>query len=484
MGESDGINLRLGFNPSIRIESRPLRLTSNVGVLLLREIDDIFGISSFIDSKIVDPRNPALITHPFIELLRCRLYLMAQGWRDQDDADALRHDPALRIAVSNRSGRAPLEVPSPDEGEPNGLASQPTHSRVIVHLSSDHNRGVLGKAIFNCGTEHYLKVVSPKREENTLDIDSFSVAAYGTQPGSAYNGYYHMRCFHPIVVFLADTGDIIGAQLRAGNVHTANGVQDFLFPIITQFEEKVGSVTIVRGDAGFPEEGLIGGLEAKKIGYNFRIKRNKKLDAAAEPFVKQFKAKPCGQAFHELEYGAQAWTKTRRLVLVIIEIPGKEDPNYFFLLTHWSLAERSGEQVLEHYRERGSAEGLIGEFKSRLTPALSSTNRSKSTYKGEPVEKHGTPRDAEQANAVTFMLFVIAYNLLNIARQVSSQPEVDEGNSRWSIGRLQERVLGIAARLIFTGRRIIVQISEVFRDHWIRAVAGLEKLRAQLVNSS
>src|SRR5258708_39469370 len=96
------------FNRSIRIEARPDRLTGEAGAIILREILDRSGIVRWLVERLEDPRRPDLVTHPLAELLRTAILLRAQGWRDQDDADALRDDPALRLAVSQRRGVAPL----------------------------------------------------------------------------------------------------------------------------------------------------------------------------------------------------------------------------------------------------------------------------------------------------------------------------------------------------------------------------------------
>ena len=133
MGDSVG-EIRPTFNGSLHVECREDRTTAEGGVVLLREIDDFAGLTAWLAEKLHDPRDPEKLVHPIVELLRTRLYLLAQGRRDQDDADTLRDDPALRLAVSMRRGVAPLQSARVDElgrrREPEGLASQPTLSRL------------------------------------------------------------------------------------------------------------------------------------------------------------------------------------------------------------------------------------------------------------------------------------------------------------------------------------------------------------------
>ncbi len=99
---------RSSFNKSLRIESRPERLTGEPGAVLLREIMERTGIIEWLVERVFDPRNPDKITYPLADLLRTALLLLGQGWRDQDDADALRHDAGLRLAASGARGTTPL----------------------------------------------------------------------------------------------------------------------------------------------------------------------------------------------------------------------------------------------------------------------------------------------------------------------------------------------------------------------------------------
>jgi hypothetical protein len=147
---------RAEFNGSLRLEGRPERLTAETGAIVLREVMEQTGILSWFLEHLKDPRRADLITHPFSELLRTSFLLLGQGWRDQDDADALRHDAVLRLSVSDRKGLSPLETRPPREdgappfknpAVPDGLASQPTMSRFVRALSTVANRAVLRRGL-------------------------------------------------------------------------------------------------------------------------------------------------------------------------------------------------------------------------------------------------------------------------------------------------------------------------------------------------
>jgi hypothetical protein len=107
-----------GFNKSLRVESRAERLTGDAGAVVLREILERSGIVEWMVPQLTDPRRREDVVHDLPSLIRTSVLLAAQGWRDHDDADALRDDPALRLAVSSASGRTPLD-------RPRGLARSP-----------------------------------------------------------------------------------------------------------------------------------------------------------------------------------------------------------------------------------------------------------------------------------------------------------------------------------------------------------------------
>jgi hypothetical protein len=134
------------FNRAVKIERRPEQISSDAGALVLREIDHRFGLSRRLAAMLPDDRLSEQGVHRQPEPGRTMLLLAAQGWRDQDDATPLRDDPVFRVAVSARCGTRPLER---RRGEPSGLASQPTLSRMLETLSSSANRSALRDALLD-----------------------------------------------------------------------------------------------------------------------------------------------------------------------------------------------------------------------------------------------------------------------------------------------------------------------------------------------
>jgi hypothetical protein len=473
MGKAHPNTFSFDFNGSVRVETRDTNLSADAGVLMLRDLDERLGLVGPLADRLTDPRNEDGITHPLSELLRSRLFALVQGYTDQDDLDFLRNDPVFRLAVSDRKGTGPLDPPAVNaagevENVPDGLSSQPTQSRLIENLSRFGNLAVLNDAVFDWALAGF-------REQGlsgpvVLDIDSFPVMVYGSQPGSAYNGYYKIRCFHPLITMLAGTADILSAELRPGNVHTADGVLAHLRPVFERAKRDFGGVAALRGDAGFPEDDLLSFLETEEVPYAFRIKTNAVLERLAEPFLHRPAGPPPDEErvlFHEFSYAAEEWSKKRRIVLVVLEQPGDLYLDYFFLVTSWPLEKMSGAALLEFYRQRGTMEQHLGEIKSVLCPTLSSSPRPKSTFKGEPPQHpRSVPLDAAKANAATFLLYALAFNLMNIARNLLAQAQVEKNVPVPSLDTIRSRVLKTAARLTRSARSAVFTINEPCRHLW------------------
>lgn len=466
---------RVDFNGSVRIEGRPERLTSEAGAIVLREVMERVGIIEWLDERLLDPRTPELTTHPLSELMRTSLLLLGQGWRDQNDADALRDDAALRLAVSDRRGTGPLETRERDENDaplsknppvPDGLASQPTLSRLIGMLSNTHNRSVLRLGLLEMAARRVLAGRSGHRQRYlTIDLDSLPIEVHGQQPGSEYNGHYHCQVYHPLIASVADTGDLLDVALREGAVHTAAGGIDFLLPLLDDVERELCQVAAVRIDAGFPEENILSALEGRRTPYVARVKNNAVLNRMAEPFLKRPVGRPPNEPrtwFYERSYRAEPWSRSRRVVLVTLERPGQLFLDHFWLITNWSTAQMDGPALLEMYRRRGTAEGHMGELMDVLRPALSSSARPKSHYRGKKVSPPARPIDAFAHNEVILLLNALAYNIAHAGR-VMIETATGEG---WSLRRFRERVLRVAARVVVHSRRAILILGEGSTKLW------------------
>ena len=216
-GEAQKEAIRPDFNKSIFIEFAGAKITSDAGFLLMREVDQRFGIIESGCSHIVDDRSASHKKHTFEQMIRQRVYQMAAGYEDCNDADNLRIDPAMRLAL--------------DKGQQYG-ASQSVMSRLENDiLGTTGGRQALDTMI-NRSTDALLK--KKKKKRVILDIDSTEDPAHGNQDQMAYNGHFGKNCFHPIFCFTSD-GAGLAAKLRPGNVHSANGTLDLIKPIVNRY---------------------------------------------------------------------------------------------------------------------------------------------------------------------------------------------------------------------------------------------------------
>lgn len=350
MGEDQSTLFSPDFNGSVRVEARPERLSSDAGALLMRELMDRLGVSKLARVHLHDPRDPARVTHSLDELFRTVLLMLVQGWSSHLDVTRLRDDPIFRIAVSGRRGQAPLR--EANGREPDGLASQPTLSRLTGFLSSEENLRGLG-AMLLAQTERRLGLRPGVRlDEMTLDLDSLPQKVYGHQPGSEWNGHYGMRCYHPLIV-RTEFGDFLGAKLRPGNVHTADGGLEFVLPILRWARLHAERVWL-RIDAGFPSAKMLLRLEEEALRYVARLRSNAVLEMLAAPYLERPVGLPPGEErfwTHELEYQAGSWSRARRVVLVVVERADEQQQlfvDHFFLLTNATAEEMDAPTLLGH----------------------------------------------------------------------------------------------------------------------------------------
>jgi hypothetical protein len=473
MGDSQGTLFPLEFNRSIRLEARPERVSCDAGALLMREMLDRLAYVRLLERHLRDPRDPARVTHPFAELLRTAILLLVQGWSDQSDVGLLRSDPALCLAVSSRRGQRPLRESA--GREPEGLCSQPTLSRLSQDLALPENLNGMG-AFFLDATELRRGLRTGQRyQETTLDLDSLPREVFGKQPGSEWNGHYRMTCYHPLVV-RSEWGDYLGAKLRPGNVHTADGGLVFVLPILRRAQAWAEQVWL-RMDAGFPEPELLEALEKEGFLYVARLKTNAALERLAEPYLALAPGPTAGEErvwTHELEYGAKSWAHPRRVVLVIVERvreQGELFRDHFFLLTNASVA-LPGPALLERYRKRGAAEKDFGDWNQALDVALSSAPRPKTHYRGRAVEAPYEEPDSFAVNEARLLLSLVAANLMHAGAELLARDEA----GLMSRERFRQLLLKVTGRALLGGRRIRFVIDAARTELWRRFMRRLNRL--------
>ena len=468
MSEARKWTFEPSFNRAVKVEDRDDRITSDAGLILLREADHRLGLTEWLASKLFDPRRQDWIRYQLVELLRERLYALAQGYSSQDDADRLAHDPAMKMAAWDRPGDQVLHE---------RLASQPTQSRLIQTLiRNPGNRAALRDSLGEA-CERHLRATGGDHAARrvTIDIDSFPSQVHGHQPGAAYNGHYRELVYHPVIASYSVAGKydsmnegqrlgngFIHAILRQGQVHTAHGIKRFMEVVLPK-ARRLGQVIDFRLDAGYTDGETLDLLTDEKLRFLGRLKSNPVLVRLAEPYLRRRVGRPPKGGYEEVielgMYRAKSWRHPQRLLLVIIDQPDPKTgqlnllPDFFFLVAGWKQDELDGPAALGHYRQRGTFEDRLGEFQQAIAPHLS--------------------HDDFQANEALLRLSLLAYNLASMLR---IEYEAAAG-SCFDLGRFQRDVLKAGGRVVKGSRRLLLCLARVVTPFWQHLTACIQRWR-------
>jgi hypothetical protein len=217
VGDKQKGTIRPGFDRSISIDFQGAKLISDTGFLIMREIDQRFNTLRGPASQIDDPRSHRHTDHAMLQLLRQRVYQVAAGYEDCNDANHLRVDPALRLALGK---------------EPERGASQSALCRFENKILAT-GQGL--KALENAISRSDDTLLRRRNKRRLIiDVDSTEDAVHGNQEGAAFNGYFEQLCYHPLFCFTG-SGDLLGAKLRPGNAHSADGVLDLISPLVDRY---------------------------------------------------------------------------------------------------------------------------------------------------------------------------------------------------------------------------------------------------------
>ncbi len=422
-GEAESGPLRLEFDRSVKVEFRGSAISSDGGLLLHRELDDALGLSDMAAGLLADVRTGQNGRHRLAGFLRQSVFSRLAGYEDVNDADRLCRDPVMRQIVGGRAmktGAASASAMGRFETE---MLTQPENLAVLIDLPG-----------------RWIDAVHDKRPPKviTLDMDSSESPVHGDQEGSAWNGHFQKKCLHPLFVF-NQFGDLERCALRPGNVHSADGWEDVLKPVLARYSASARPSIKrrrFRADAAFAIPALFDLLEAEGWDYAIRMKGNAKLHERIDHLTKRGPGRPPNHVvrlYTSFHYRAKSWSKARRIVAKVEFHPGELFPTVGFIVTNRSLPN---ERVLAFYQGRGTAEQHIKEGKY----ALKWTRLSCMKF---------------AANAVRLQLHVLAYNLANFLRTAAT-PELIE---RWSLTSLRERLIKTGARLVRHGRYAIFQMA-------------------------
>ena len=277
MGEKPNQPFQFLFNASLKVDFQGSRVTSNGGLILVRELDERLGLSELIDQHLTDSRgkNTQL---PLADLLRQSVYSRLAGYEDVNDAECLSQDPTLRLIGSEKIW---------DRGA--ALTSRLQSFETEV-LAQDQN--LAGLEAINRELIARTESVD-SRERVVLDMDSTEIPVYGQQEESAYNGHFESTCYHPLLLFNHE-GDCLAAKLRPGNVHSAEGWEELLLPEIER-QQKLDQEVVFRADAAFAKPEIYEALEERGVKYAIRIPANDSL----ERDISELLMRPVGRPSHK-----------------------------------------------------------------------------------------------------------------------------------------------------------------------------------------
>jgi hypothetical protein len=325
-------------------------LSSDGGVLLLREIERGMNFSGMLASCLHDARDPGRTIHDHSTMIRERMFAIACGYEDCDDLDALRHDPAFRIACERLPGSGPA------------LASQPTLSR-LENTPSWRDLARMGLKLIDLfcasfrGHPGYI----------VLDIDDTPDRTHGNQQLSLFNTHAQGYCFQPIHIYDAATGRPVCFLLRPGKRPSGAEAAMVLRHVIRRIRRNWPRVTItVRGDGHYGTPEVMEFLEQQGCFYILGLPGNSRLKSLSAPWSKDVTTrwrrgtKDKLRRFFQTRYGAGSWSKERR-VIARVEASW-QGTDVRFIVTNL-LGGRSKHLYEKVYCARGKMENLIKEHK-------------------------------------------------------------------------------------------------------------------------
>ena len=389
------------------------RLTSDGGLPWLAEADADLGLCEAMAACVPEWRRGP-VRHDLATLVRQRVYQIACGYADRDDADTLRADPLLKLVCGRR----------PESGA--DLASQPTLSRLenAVDRAACYR---LARALLGVYLRERERAGVPRRV--LLDLDGTDDPTHGDQEGAAYHGYFRQHMYHPLLIFDGDTGQLVTAVLRPGNAHGSRGVVAVLKRLVAALRARWPAVRIeLRADSGFGVPAVYDYCDAERVGYTIGLVPNARLEALAAPLraeaLRQQAASEGGAAkvrlAGEAAYRAESWARPRRVVFKAEALA--KGPNTRFVVTSYT-----GDAPLDRddwYVDRGAPEQWIGDLKLGCFADRLSCHRFR-------------------ANQFRLLLHAAAYWLLDTLRRRLAR----RGVPRMELATLRLRLLKVGGRV-------------------------------------
>ena len=447
-------------------------LSSDGGMLLLRQIDEGLCIFRSLARCFDDARNPLLIEHSVRELVAQRLLGMAAGYEDLNDHNLLRLDPLFAVAVGKEdplgSGRA-----EKDQGK--ALASAPTLNRLELgnnkntpchKISADHEaieEDLLRMGV-RCLPKHSLEVV--------IDLDTTDDPLHGHQEGRFFHGFYGCYCYLPLFAFVGSVP--LWAQLRTSDGDAAHGAVDALKKIVAAVRKRCPKARIiVRADSGFCRQELMAWCETQQpvVYYCLGLARNSRLrELIDEKFARvRESAILCGgvaRGFTEFQYQTlKSWTRSRRVIAKAEILQDKDNPR--FIVTNLPA---EGFEDQQQSADRFCAQKCYEDF---YCARGDMENQIKQQYLD--LEADRTSSHWMASNQLRLWFSAFALLLFQRLRTLGLQ---GTELAKATAGTIRQRLLKIGALVTVSTRRVYVRLASAFPLQNLfaqvhRALAGL-----------
>jgi Transposase DDE domain group 1 len=424
------------------------RISSDGGLLLLREVAQRSGLLERFARCFSDYRDPRLIEHQVGELVAQRVLALAQGYEDLNDHDALRDDPLLALAAGKRDLTGAQRVRVRDRGH--ALAGKSTLNRLERTPAKLKPQERYTKIVYDAAAiealfiEDFIRAHPRPPKELILDLDATDDPLHGQQEGRFFHGYYGCYCYLPLYIFCGDY--LLCAKLRKSDHDGAAGALAEVERIVGQLRAAWPEVSItVRADSGFAREELMKWCEEHQVDYVFGLARNARLEAevggelAAAEAQSRASGKPV-RVFKDFTYQTrESWSRARRVVGKAEYLTDKANPR--FVVTSYATERMAAAPLYEElYCARGDMENRIKEQQLGLFADRTSS---------------ATMR----ANQLRLWFAAVAYVLVNHLRHTGLR---DTELARAQVSTIRCRLLKLGARVTVSVRRIVASLSSAF----------------------
>jgi hypothetical protein len=412
--------------------------SSDGGAILLKAADRRYGLTERMAACLTDERQAGKIDHPLRELLQQRVYGIACGYPDANDADRLSSDPIHKLLL----GRDPIEGTD--------LASQPTLSRFENSVDRKELYRI-GATLADSVMERHARRLHGRARRVTIDLDPTDDPTHGQQQLALFNGHYDTWCYLPVLGFVSFNDEpeqyLLTAVLRPGNAPAPLGAAGILWRMVNRIRRFFPGAKIrIRLDGGFAHPDLLELFDAAPdVEYVVAMAGNAVLKRLAKRALRQARrlSRRSGKTEHvyaEARYAAGTWPHRRRVIIKaeVVREPGKDPKdNPRFVITNQTQCPRWIYEGV--YCQRGDVE-----------------NRIKELHQGVYLGR--TSCTDFWANQFRVLLTAAAYVLLQELRLRAART----GCARAQVWTLRERLLKLGTRVMVSARRILLHLPHSF----------------------